>query len=109
MPRASQKETLGLPPGFQVFSSFPFAGLSLSTGRTGMRDQQFFDIENFVKVGEGNLRTLWDVGAPIFSAADDRTIINAFFYNIATTNYAVTFLSDGTAIQTNAATKAQTI
>ena len=99
----------GLPAGMQIYSSFPFAGLNLSSGRTAMRDQEFYDLENWVKIGDGNLRTLGDVGPALYTATGNLTIISAFFYNIAITQYAVVFLSDGTAIQVNTTTGAQTV
>ena len=99
MARRSQSDELGIPPGLQIYSSFPFAGLNLSSSRPAIRDQEFYDIENFVRVGDGFLRTLWDNGSALYTVSGSQNIINAFFYNIATTQYVVIFLSDGTAYQ----------
>jgi hypothetical protein len=99
MAKRSQSDDLGVPPGLQLYSSFPFSGLNLSSSRPAIRDQDFWNIENWVRVGDGNLRTLWDVGPAIFTASGGNTIVNAFFYNIAITQYAVVFLSDGTGYQ----------
>jgi hypothetical protein len=95
----SQKSDLGVPAGLQLFSCFPFAGLNLSAARTSIKDQEFADIENFVKVGDGNLRTLWDAGSPIYTTSGGLSIINYFFFNIAKTQYVAVFLNDGTAVQ----------
>ena len=62
MARKSQSDSLGIPPGLQIYSSFPFAGLNLSSSRPAIRDQEFYNIENFVRIGDGFLRTLWDNG-----------------------------------------------
>jgi len=99
MARRSQSDELGIPTGLQIYSSFPFAGLNLSSSRPAIRDQEFYNIENFVRVGDGFLRTLWDKGSPIYTVPGNQTIINAYFYNIATIQYVVVFLSDGTAYQ----------
>lgn len=99
MARRSQSDDLGIPPGLQIYSSFPFAGLNLSSARPAMRDQEFYNIENFVRIGDGFLRTLWDNGAALYTVSGSQTIVNAFFYNIASTQYVVVFLSDGTAYQ----------
>lgn len=99
MARRSQSDELGIPPGLQIYSSFPFAGLNLSSSRPAIRDQEFYNIENFVRVGDGFLRTLWDNGTALYTAPSNKNIVNAFFYNIAATQYAVIFLSDGTAYQ----------
>ena len=74
-----------------------------------MRDQQFFYIENWILVGDGNLRTLWDVGTPLFTAGAGQLIQYFFFYNIDDINYAAVFFDDGTAVQVDAFTGAQTI
>src|SRR5271157_3487504 len=99
MARRSQSDELGIPPGLQIYSSFPFAGLNLSSSRPAIRDQEFYNIENFVRVGDGFLRTIWDNGPALYTAANGKTIINGFFYNISATQYVVVFLSDGTAYQ----------
>jgi hypothetical protein len=108
MARRSSSDDLGIPAGLQLYTPFPFAGLNLSSSRPAIRDAEFYAIENFVRVGDGFLRTLWDVGPPIYTAATNLTIISAFFYNIAITQYAVVFLSDGTAYQVNTLTNAIT-
>lgn len=92
-------DDLGIPPGLNVYSSFPFAGLNLASSRPAIRDQEFYNIENWVRIGDGFLRTLWDHGPALYTATGGKTIISAFFYNIAKTQYTVVFLSDGTAYQ----------
>src|SRR5271157_3484917 len=99
MARRSQSDEMGIPPGLNIYSSFPFAGLNLSSSRPALRDQEFYNIENFVRVGDGFLRTLWDNGPALYTVSGSRTIINGFFYNIASTQYVVAFLSDGTSYQ----------
>jgi hypothetical protein len=108
MAKRSSGDDLGIPPGLQLYTSFPFAGLNLSSSRPSLRDQEFYEIENWVRVGDGYLRTLWDVGTPIYTATSGKTIVSAFFYNIAITQYAIIFLSDGTAYQINTSTQAVT-
>ena len=39
MARKSQSDLLGIPPGLQIYSSFPFAGLNLSSSRPAIRFQ----------------------------------------------------------------------
>jgi hypothetical protein len=108
MARRSSSDDLGIPAGLQLYTPFPFAGLNLSSSRPAIRDAEFFAITNFVRVGDGFLRTLWDVGPSIYTATGGTTIITAFFYNIAATQYAVVFLSNGTAYQINTTTNAIT-
>jgi hypothetical protein len=88
---------------------FPFAGMNLSASRIAIRDQQFFYSENWILVGEGNLRTLWDVASPLWTAPIGKTIVFFFFYNINGSNYVAVFYNDGTAVQINTVTGASTI
>lgn len=105
--KASQK--LGLPDGFQVFSPYPFAGMNQQASRSSMDDKEFYNLENYIRIGDGNLRTVWDKGLPIYTVPTGKTIVYFFFYNIGIVNYAAIFLSDGTAVQVNYLTKAQTV
>lgn len=106
-----EQQKLGLPDGFKLFSPFPFAGMNQQDSRTAMDDTELFLRENFVRVGKANLRTVWDKGDPIYTvpAGSGLTIVSHGFYNIGATNYAVVFLSDGTAVQINVLTEEQTV
>lgn len=104
-----EQNELGLPPGFKLYSPFPFGTLNQVDSRIGMGDNELYWIENFIKDGNGQLRTLYDVGTPIYVAPPGKTIVSFFFYNIGTTQYAIVFLNDGTAVQVNVDTLAQTV
>lgn len=93
---------LGVPDGLKAYSPYPFGGVNQSDSPIAMPDQDFYWIENFLKVGNGDLRSLWDVSTPIYSAST--TIIKASSFNIASTYYFAVFLSDGTAVQVNRST-----
>ena len=99
------KNTFGLPPGFKVYSPFPFAGMDLKASPIAMADQKFYYLENFLKIGDGYLRTAWDKGSSIFSGSG---IVSIFSYVIGTTEYIVAFLANGSAVQVDTATGAQT-
>lgn len=101
--------SLGIPEGMQVSSPFPFKGMNQKDSRTALPDNEFFLLENFIKIGEGKLRTVWDQGSPIYSVSTGKTIVYYFFYTISLTNYCAVFLSDGTAVQVNTATLGQTV
>src|SRR5271163_2752382 len=101
MTRKKSTDDLGIPPGLGLYTSFPFAGLNLASSRPSLRDQEFYYIENWVRVGDGYLRTLWDKGTALYNVPSGKTIISAFFYNISVTQYAIVFLNDGTAYQVN--------
>lgn len=106
--KAIQQE-MGLPEGFTISSPFPFGGLNLQDSRAAMPDNEFYARENFIRIGNGNLRTLWDKGGSLYTVVPGRTIVYFFFYNIGATNYVAIFLDNGTAIQVNTSTRAETV
>ena len=104
----SQKEqaALGLPSGFKLYSPAPFGGMDQSATRIGSEDKDYWYSENFIRVGNFHLRTVWDKGNPVYTVPTGKTIVYAFFYNIGAINYVIVFLSDGTSVQVNPATGA---
>jgi len=103
-----EEKHFGIKSGFNTFSPYPFGGMDQIASRQGMEDNKFFYLENYIKTGPGNLRTLWDKGAALYTVPAGKTIVYFFFFNLSITNYVAIFLSDGTAIQVNTATGAQT-
>jgi hypothetical protein len=98
----------GLPQDFGVWSAFPFAGLNQSASRIAIDDREFYWLENYLKVGDGYLRTLWDCGTAIYTAPSGKTIIYFFWFNIGAQEYVAIFLSDGSAVQVAYPSLAQT-
>ena len=95
----SAQAKLGLPEGFQLYSPFPFGGMNQQASRIAMADSEFYWRENFIRIGDGNLRTVWDVGHPLYTKTGSATIVSFFFYYIGPVAYVVVFFSDGTAKQ----------
>ena len=96
-----EQKHFGIAPGFHQFSPYPFGGIDQQSSRTGMGDTSFFWLENYISIGKGKLRTLWDISPSLYTAPAGVTIVSFFFYNINTTDYSIVFLSDGTAVQLN--------
>lgn len=92
-------EQLGLPEGFNAFSPYPFSGMNQLDDRIAIDDKQFFVLENYIKVGNGYLRTLWDQGPALYTAPTGLTIVKFHWFNIGPNQYCAVFLSDGTAVQ----------
>ena len=92
------QKALGLPDGFKAVSVFPFAGIDQAASRTGMDDKRFYWLENFVRIGAGKLRTVYDVGAALYTSAG-AAIVGFYWFNIGPANYCAVFLADGTAVQ----------
>lgn len=103
------QEALGIPPGMSMSSPYPFKGMNVKDGRTSIEDQEFFLIENFIQIGNGKLRSVWDQGSPIYVAPLGKTIVFYYFYTIHLINYCAVFLSDGTAVQVETDNLAQII
>lgn len=104
---AKAQSELGMIPGTQFYSPFPFGGMNVQASRIAIDDKEFGYVENLFRIGDGKIRAGWDVGTPIYTASD-ATIIMFFAYNIGVTNYFAVFLDDGTAFQVNASTQAVT-
>lgn len=100
--RAQQVETrFGLPNTVRFIGPFPFGGMDTQASRLAMADTSFFWCENYLKIGDGNLRTVPDLGTPLYKVpvGDTRTIISFFWFNIGITYYCAIFFDDGSAIQ----------
>lgn len=95
---AAEGKRLGLPEDFKAWSAFPFAGVNQQDARTAMEDAEFYWLENFLNTGRGSLRTLWDTGSPLYTAAG-KSIVYFSWFNIGASVYCAVFLSDGTAVQ----------
>ena len=106
---AKAAEALGLPNGYKTFSPFPFGGMNQQSSRIAIADQEFFYNENFIRIGDGNLRTVWDKGEALYTAPTGLKIVYPFFFNIGATNYVAVFLSDGTAVQVDTSTGLETV
>jgi hypothetical protein len=106
---AKAQQQLGLPEGFKTWSPFPFGGMNAQASPIAIPDNEFTYVENYVRLGDGNLRTLWDAGSAIYTAPDHLTVVWYIFYVINLTQYCAVFLSDGSAVQVNMPTFAQTI
>ena len=104
-PSAKAQEAMGLPPGFKTYSPFPFGGMNVQASAIALPDNEFTWIENFFRLGDGNMRTGWDVDVPFYFNGN---IVNYFFYTIATTYYCIVFLTNGNALQINTITNIAT-
>ena len=101
---AKAGQALGLPPGFKVHSPFPFKGMNLHDAPHAIEDQEFTWIENFIRLGNGSLRALWDKSPSFYTPPSGTTIVYFAFYTLATDYYCAIFLSDGSAVQLNMTT-----
>jgi hypothetical protein len=95
------EQTLGIIPGTKIYTPFPFSGVNLEDQPPAIDDKEFSYMENWFRLGNGYLRTGYDVGTPIYTASlPGKSILPYFFwYNIGQTDYVIIFFTDGTAIQ----------
>jgi hypothetical protein len=92
-------KSLGLAEGFKAYSPFPFAGMNQQSSEIAIDDKEFVYIENFFRLGDGYLRTAWDVGPSLYAAPANKTILSFFFYTIGVNFYAAVLLNDGSMVQ----------
>jgi hypothetical protein len=109
----SQLQTPGKPPGgrnypksFQPIVFDGFKGLNTKPTRPGIGDQEMFWCDNWMPLGEKNLRTLYDAGTQIYTAPSNDGIAFFGFGNISDTQICVAFLSSGGITQINTLTLA---
>ena len=100
---AKAAEAIGLPAGFKTYSPFPFGGMNVQASSHAVADTEFPYIENFVHLGDGNFRTLYDAGPPIYKVTGKATIVYHTFFTIGVDFYCAVFLSDGSAVQVSMA------
>jgi hypothetical protein len=99
-PAAPQKIP-GFPENFSPLVFSGFAGLNTKATRPAIEDQQMAWTDNWMPLGKSNLRTLYDVGSPIFTAATGASVSAFYFANIADTPISVVFNSNGSITQVN--------
>lgn len=105
----------GLPGAPQPTPGFPqnpmdllfdgFDTLNTKPSRPAIEENQMYICDGFMPFGKNNLRTLYGIGSALYAAPDGLTIIMHWFGNIATTAYCVVFLSDGSIVGVNVATR----
>ena len=77
-----------------------FEGMNTSTSRVGIPDEQVKWLDGFFPLDHHNLRTLYDVGATLYTAVGT-TIVFFGFVNISSTPYAIIFQADGSVVAVN--------
>jgi hypothetical protein len=107
--RLSQTEgkRFGVPDTVKWVSPFPFAGMNQEASRFGVQDNEAYWQENYIRLGDGNLRAVPDVGNALYTPSG-KTIACFADYGIQGAKYFVVFHTDGTAVQVNAVTGAVT-
>jgi len=104
-----QENTLGIIPGTKLWSPFPFAGLNMQDTPPAIDDKEFSYMENFFHIGNGYLRTAWNVGTALYTAPVGKQILPYFFwYNLGQIDYVIVFFTDGTAVQVQQSNRAVT-
>ena len=105
LPAAPQAQP-GLPENFHLLTFDGFDGLNTKPSRPAIKDQEMSYCDNFMPLGKSNLRTLYDVGAAIFTVSGSGTLSYYDFANIVNTSIAVVLISDGSLLQVNTTTMA---
>jgi hypothetical protein len=86
-------------PGNALLIAKKFGSLNTKADRSAIGDDEFSWIENWMPLGDGNLRTLAGEGTTLYTAGGGHTISYYFPYNIGATAYIAVFLSDFSAVQ----------
>lgn len=76
-----------------------WGSLNTKAQRPAIQPNEFSWVENWMPIGHGNLRTLYDKGTNVYTPGGGHTIILHFPYNLGIVSYVAVFLSDGSAVQ----------
>lgn len=87
----------GDPPKAETVEDW--GSINTKAQRPAIGKNEFSWVENWMPIGHGNLRTLYDQGAAAYTAGGGHTIILHYPYNLGATQYVAVFLSDGSAVQ----------
>lgn len=90
----------GFPENFNLTVFDGFEGLNTKPTRQAIGDQECFILDNWMPLGKNNLRTMFDVGDPIFLApaftqTSGASISYFTFATISDQAYLLVFLSNG--------------
>lgn len=108
MAEKPRQQVGGQPEGGKFFELQQFEGLNTRAARQAIGDNEFFWIENMFPVGPANLRAMYGKGMDTYIAPSGKTVVWFFHYVLLGVPYIAIFLSDGTAVQVNLDTNAQT-
>src|SRR5262252_5612524 len=89
----------GQPPPLLFMQQW--SGINTHASRPAIENNEFSWLQNYIPLGNGNLRTLWSNGAPVYTAPLGLSIVYTYFFNILTVQQCFVVLSDGTAVQLN--------
>ena len=90
------QDKTGAPQAFVVEK---FGTLNTKATRPAIADEEFSWLQNWIQLGDGNMRVLHGEGATLYTASVGRTIVYVYPFNIGSTSYKAVFLDNGTAYQ----------
>lgn len=90
------QDQTGAPQAFVVEK---FGTLNTKATRPAIADEEFSWLQNWIQLGDGNMRVLHGEGATLYTASVGRTIVYVYPFNIGSTSYKAVFLDNGTAVQ----------
>src|SRR5882672_2583254 len=99
----------GLPENFHLLRFDGFAGLNTKPTRPAIKDQEMATCDNWMPLGENNLRTLYDIGPAAYTATSGHSVAFFGFGNISDTPISVIAESDGSLHQLNTSTMTATL
>ena len=105
---AAPPQTPGFPNNPQPVVWDGFSSLNTHGTRPAIDEQEMYVCDGFVPLGKSNLRTLYGIGPALYTAPAGKFIVRFAFGNIGATPIAVVFLTDGSIVQVNTTTGAQT-
>lgn len=93
--------TTNVPGNFELIQFEGFTSLNTKPQRSAIKDAEMYYCNNFMPVGDNNLRTLYAEGSAIYTAPSSVTVKSFAFANTSSVNYAVATLDNGAIMAVN--------
>jgi hypothetical protein len=106
-PAPSIADGVSLPAGTNpVVWDGGSGGLNTESTRPGIKDQEAAWLDGFMPIGEGNVRTLPGLSAPLFAAATAGSIVEFGTCIVGGVSYIIVWLANGSIVAVNITTLA---
>lgn len=99
-----QSIATNVPGNFELITFEGFETLNTKPQRVAIGDRQMYICKNWMPLGENNLRTLYDVGASIYTAQSGTSVSSFAFANTSSISYSIVTRTDGALVGINTAT-----
>ena len=96
--------TTNVPGNFELIPFEGYATLNTKPQRSAIKDNEMYWCDNFMPLGDNNLRTLYAEGPSIYTAPTGMSVNSFAFANTSSVSYSIVTLNNGGIMAVNTAT-----